>query len=133
MRKFVVSLEIRTTQVSVKELVNLSGLQLSPSSHNAGDIGGDGRPFAMTVGVFEPEIETGDLNTLMQRMLDKLDFVQLKELRKKVSDATVVISIGVFFDTANCSFEISADHAALLGTSDIRTSISCYPAYFEPE
>ena len=133
MQKFAVSLEITTTRASVKELINSTGLPLSASSHNIGDIGGDRRPFAMTVGVFEPEGEGSDLNSLMQRLIERLDFVRLRDLRTKLSDVTLLMSISVFFDTANCCVEISSKHAAVLGGNDILTTISCYPTSVDSE
>jgi hypothetical protein len=128
MKKFSVSLHIHTSEASVDELADIMGLKLSPSSHSKGQVGGDGRPFKMTVGVFEVDSEGNDLARLIQRLIDKLDFSALASARQTFSDVAFAISIGSFFDTANCSLNISANQAALLGQHEIGIMISCYPS-----
>jgi hypothetical protein len=127
MKKFSVSLKILTKKASVKELSRLSGLQLSASSQDMGELNGVGRPFVTTVGVFEVESSTGDLNAQIRRLLEKLDFAKLDDVRNKLSDVTMAVDICVFFSTVTCSLSILPEPAEILGRHNIAVDVSCYP------
>jgi hypothetical protein len=127
MNKNSVSLLITTKQASVKELAHLSGLHLSSSSHDIGDLSGTGRPFTTTIGRFEIESNTGDLNTQIRRVLDGLDFVKLNDIRSKLSDLSLVLDIYVCFSTVNCTLNIAPEPFEILGKHHIAVEVSCYP------
>jgi hypothetical protein len=127
MKKISVSLLIITKQSSVKELAYLSGLQLSTSSHDIGNLSETGRPFTTTVGRFEIESNTGDLNAQIRRVLEKLDFVRLNDIRSKLSDLSLVMDIYVCFSTVNCTLNIAPEPFEILGKHHIAVEISCYP------
>jgi hypothetical protein len=127
MKRISVSLLIITKQASVKELAHLSGLQLSAFSHDIGDLSGTGRQFTTTVGRFEIESNTGDLNMQIRRVLEKLDFVKLNDIRSKLSDLSLVMDIYACFSAANCTLNIASEPFEILGKHNIAVEISCYP------
>jgi len=131
MKKSSASLQIRTREASVNELIQLTGLHLSSSSHEIGEIGGDGRPFKMTVGVFDSDNESIDMNSSVQNLLDRLSSLNFDDIRKKLPDVCITMSICVYFDTANVSLDILPNHANFLGQRNIVLNISCYPSCFE--
>jgi hypothetical protein len=136
MKQFTIRLELRTKSISLKKLACLTGFQLSDASRNIGDLGGDGRPFAMTIGVIEAEpneveSENNDFHLVTQCLLDKLVAGNFDHTLDSLQNISLVANIGVFFDTANCSLEISPAHSLFFGQRNIKTSISFYPSSVE--
>lgn len=138
MKRFTIRLELRTKNISLEKLAHLTVFQLSDASRNIGDLAGDGRPFAMTVGVIEAEPSkgefiSGDLHLVTQCLIDKLVAGHFDDDLGSLNSIALVANIGVLFDTADCSLEISPAHSQYFGQRNIDISISCYPTSFEEE
>lgn len=133
MKRFTIRFEIRSKTMSLEKLTNLTGFLLCDSSRNIGDFGGDGRQFVTTIGIIEAETnemdsEEDDLISVTKRLIDKLISIQFDKVACKLSDTLLVVNVGAFFDTADCTLEISPVHALFFGQRNIKTSISFYPS-----
>ena len=85
----------------------------------------------MTVAVFEEVTGNGTLNSLIQQILEEAKGMPLREIGKQIKDAVIVLDICAFFDTVDCSLDISAENVKLLGERNIGIGASCYPTCFE--
>ena len=131
MRKYLVSLEIITKDYSLHELEMLLNFNADSSSHSIGDIRGLGRgglTFDSTILKLHSRItKTADIAEHLSNIHSLISENKVLDMKKIPANCSVLLNIGLLFDSFTCSFTIPPDHWRWMGENNISMDITYYP------
>ena len=128
MKEYLVSLEIITKDYSLHELEELLDLNADYSSYNIGDIGIGGHISDYTAFKLHSRINrAADIAEHLSNIHSLISENKVLYMEKIPANCSVILNIGLLFDSLTFSFSIPPDHWRWMGENNIGMEITYYP------
>ena len=136
MKEFLVTLEIITKDYSLQDIEGVLDLDGDYGSYSIGDICGlhDGGICKETVLKLRSRMQkTADIIEHLNDIRSMASEEKVLDIEKIPDNCSILLNIGILFDTLNCSIAISPDYWRWMDENSISLRITCYPCYDSDE
>jgi hypothetical protein len=128
-KKFAVSLVIRSLSLTLDDLSSLLGRRPSGGSHSKGDPHRSGTTWTETL--WRLDSDAPNIASLDQHLENLAIQFPAKELIPRLSEnCEVCVDIVVFFDTVDVSAHLSALDITIVNSYGAALDVTCYPSTF---
>jgi hypothetical protein len=130
-QKYIVSIELISEKASLAQISAIMELTPSDISHNKGDLPIVGRrPWPSTIWKLKAR-PSPKLERMIQMLATPLLARHLRKAKRHYRDITVFLNIGILYQGAYSSIEISPNYLDWCSKADVVVQIASYPCVDE--